>query len=145
MPELSHSFVLKRGTIPYLVFLTAARGMATQAQNHRSLLVQHGMADTVLDSLMRALDQFEVAIEQALEGRRAHVGASAELDEVADEVVEIVGILEALNRLRFEHDAELLAAWGSASNVIAAPLGAAASGPAAEGDTVDGGDVRPAA
>ena len=145
VPELAQKFVLKRGTIPYQTFLTAARGMANEAQNHRELLVRHGLVDRVLDDLLHALDQFEVAIDQGLEGRRIHVGASAKLDQVADEVVDIVGLLDALNRLRFEHDAELQAAWGTASNVIAAPRARSASEDAPEDEGIDGGDVRPAA
>jgi hypothetical protein len=145
LPELAEKFVLKRGTIPYMVFLTAARGMATEAQNHRSLLERYGLVDSVLDGLLRALEQFDAAIEQGVEGRRIHVGASAKLDQVADEVVEIVGILDALNRLRFEHDAELLAAWGSASNVIAASRGSSAGEAASERDRAAGGEIKPAA
>jgi hypothetical protein len=60
-------------------------------------------------------------------------------------VVEIVGILDALNRLRFEHDAELLAAWGSASNVIAASRGSSAGEAASERDRAAGGEIKPAA
>jgi hypothetical protein len=145
VPELAQKFALKRGAIPYEVFRTAARGMANEAQNHRELLVRHGMVDSVLDGLLRALDQFEAASDQGLEGRRMHVGASAKLEQVGDEVVEIVGILDALNRLRFEHDAERQAAWGTASNVIAAPRTSSASEDAPEDEGIDGGDVRPAA
>jgi hypothetical protein len=40
---------------------------------------------------------------------------------VADEIVQIVRVLDGLNRVRFEHDAELMAAWESASNVFGGP------------------------
>ena len=49
------------------------------------------------------------------------MGASAELKAVADEVVQVVNVMDGLNRYRFMNDAELLAAWESASNVLAAP------------------------
>jgi hypothetical protein len=144
-PALAQKFVLKRGTIPYQTFLTAARGMATEAQNHRELLVRYGMVESVLDGLLRALEQFDGAIHQELEGRRQHVGASAELDQIADEAVQIVGILDALNRLRFEHNAELMAAWQSTSSVLAAPRSRSASEADAGDDRLNPGNVRPAA
>jgi hypothetical protein len=71
-------------------------------------------------------------VEQGDRGRWSHVGASAELDEVGDEVVRVVKALDALNLFRFVHDSELLASWKSVSNVLATPRPAA-------------GDVSPAA
>jgi hypothetical protein len=55
------------------------------------------------------------------EARRLHVGASAELDAVADEVVNIVRVMNALNRFRFATNVEVMAEWVSASNVIGPP------------------------
>ena len=43
---------------------------------------------------------------------------SGEKRAVADEVVQIVYVMDGLNRYRFMKDAELLAAWESASNVF---------------------------
>jgi hypothetical protein len=143
-PELAEKFVLQRGSIPFQTFLTAARVIAAVAQKHRHLLVRYGMVETVLAGLLQALEQFDVAIDQELEGRRMHVGASAELDQLGDEAVGIVGILDALNRLRFEHDAEALAAWRSASHVIT-PSRGTPSPAAPAGDRLAGGEIKPAA
>ncbi len=44
---------------------------------------------------------------------------SARLVHVADEVVRIVNLMDGFNRLRFAREAEALATWVSASNVIA--------------------------
>jgi hypothetical protein len=63
-------------------------------------------------------------VDQGAEGRLAHVGASAELDTVADEIVQVVNVMDGLNRFRFTHEPELLAAWESASNVFATPRSA---------------------
>ena len=136
---LREKFVLPRGTIPFETFLTAARGMAAEAQQQRDVFIRHGMSEIVLDGLLQSLDEFEAAVHDAGEGCRRHVGASAELDKLANEVVEIVGILDALNQIRFEHDAQLIAAWRSASNVVATPRSAPASEPNG------GSDIRPAA
>ncbi len=124
VPELAQKLVLRPRTRTYLAFRTAARGMAAEAQSQKEVLVKHGLVETVLDNLVQALDQFDAAVESGAEGRRAHVGASAELTAVADEVFQIVNVMDGLNRYRFMNDAELLAAWESASNVLAAPRAA---------------------
>ena len=110
VPELAQKLVLRPGPTTYLAFRTAARGMAAEAQNQEEVLVKHGLVETVLDNLVQALDQFDAAMEQATGGRQAHVGASAELKAVADEVVQIVNVMDGLNRYRFMNHAELLAA-----------------------------------
>ena len=87
-------------------------------------------------------------MEEGTQGRRTHVGASAELGALADEVVQVVKLLDGLNRFRFAKDAESLAAWGSASNVLATPHPAAVVKPVPqgpEGPAPAGGEVRPAA
>lgn len=131
VPELGQKFVLWRGTIPYLTFQAVAHGMAAEAERHKSVMVKYGLADTLLKSLAQSLQQFDDAVERGNEGRRAHVGASAGLDLVADEVVRIVKAMDGLNRVRFAPDSGLWASWQSASHVIATPRSA--------------GDVRPAA
>ena len=131
LPELAQKFRLSRGTIPYRTFRTAAGLMAAEAESRREVLKEYGLADTVLESLMQALDEFDQAVKQGNRGHLVHVGASADLDRVADEVVLIVKLMDGPNRLRFGHQSELLAAWGSARHVIATPRSA--------------GDVRPAA
>jgi hypothetical protein len=138
VPELAQKLVLRPGPTTYLAFRTAARGMAAEAQNQKEVLVKHGLVETVLDNLVQALDQFDAAVEQGAGGRQAHVGASAELKAVADEVVQIVNVMDGLNRYRFMNDAELLAAWESASNVLAPPRSGTSTKPAP-------GEIRPAA
>jgi hypothetical protein len=143
VPELAQKLVLKPRARSYLAFRTAARGMAAEAQNQREVLVKHGLVETVLDSLNEALDQFDAAMEHGSAGRQAHVGASAELSAVADEVVQIINVMDGLNRYRFMKDRELLTAWESASSVLATPKSAPKPGPETPGAA--GGEVRPAA
>ncbi len=142
-PELAQKFVLRPGTAPYLAFRTAARAMAAEAESRKELLVKHGLAETVLESLTQMLQLFDAAIERGAEARRQHVGASAELDTVADEIVQIVNSMDGLNRFRFEAQGELMAAWESVSNVIAGRPGPGK--PAEEPPPSAGGEVRPAA
>jgi hypothetical protein len=143
-PELAQKFVLPRRANSYLAFRTAARGMEAEAENRKELLVKHGLSEPVLQALAVALDQFDTVVEQGSHGRLAHVGASAELDTVADEVMQVVKVMNGLNRFRFANAPESLAAWESASNTVATPR------PAPEGVTPQdplpaGGEVRPAA
>jgi len=144
VPELDRKLVINPKGTSFLAFRTAARGMQAEALTHKDVLVRHGLADTVLDDLAKALDEFDQAIAQATEGRRAHVGASAELDSVADEIVQVVRVLDGLNRVRFAHDAELLAAWESASNIVGGPVVRGSKSDPGPQPT-PGGEVKPAA
>jgi hypothetical protein len=135
MPELAQKLTLRPRTGTYLAFRTAARGMAAEAQSRKEALVKHGLAESVLVNLAQTLDQFDAAVESGVAGRQTHVGASAELQAVADEIFQIVQVMDGLNRYRFMNDPELLAAWDSASSVLAAP----------KTTTKPDGEIQPAA
>ena len=49
------------------------------------------------------------------------MGASAELDALAEELIQVVRLMDGLNRYRFADDANALAEWMSASNVVGPP------------------------
>ena len=129
VPELTQKFALARQPIPYLTFRSFARTVAAEAEERRELLVKHGLVDRVLESLTEELGQFDQAVAQGAEGRRIHIGATVELDVVGGGAVEIIRMIDGLNRVRFAGDPDLLAAWRSASNVI---------GPARSGGRADG-------
>jgi hypothetical protein len=90
LPELPQKFLLKPGKGSYRAFRTAARGMQVEAQGLRQELVKHGLVEPLLDDLGRLLDEFDAVVERGQEARRVHVGASAQLKVVADEVVRLV-------------------------------------------------------
>jgi hypothetical protein len=142
LAKLPQKFEFPRST-SYLAFRTAARGMEAEALAHKELMVKRGLAETILQSLSQALDQFDAAMEQGSQSRIAHVGASFELDEVAEEVVQVVQVMDGVNRHGFAGDGELLASWEAASNVVATPR--AEPKPKAEPVTPVEGGVRPAA
>ncbi len=144
VPELAQRIRLPRGITTHLAFETAARSIVAEVQANKELLVKHGLVEEVLESLVAMLDQFSAALQKGTEGRRAHVGASAELNVIASEIVQVVNAMDGVNRFRFEGDAELLAAWESASSVQATPKPAAVK-PTAQEPLPPGGDVRPAA
>jgi hypothetical protein len=121
VPELAQKFDLPRIPTRNLAFRTVARTMLEEAQQHKELLVKHGLVAEILDTLSQSLDQFDQAVERATEGRRIHIGAAANLEAVSDEVVQIVKGIDGYNRFRFTIEPDLLAAWTAASNVIGPP------------------------
>jgi hypothetical protein len=144
VPELAQKFVMKPEKIPYIEFQASARAMAAEAQNQKELLVKHGLADTLLESLVKNLDRFDQVVGRGTEARRAHVGASMELDVIGDEILHHVKVMDALNRFRFQDAVEILAEWDSASNVFG-PVHPAGDKPTSPGEPPAGGEVRPAA
>jgi hypothetical protein len=120
-PEVLQKFDFPPDATTYLAFRTVAAGMVAEAESRKELLMKHGLSDEVLSNLKVVLDQFESEVEQGAAGRLAHVGATAELVTVAEEVVQMVKVMNALVRIRFANQPELLAAWESASNVVATP------------------------
>lgn len=125
VPDLAQKFVLTRDAVPYLAFRTAARAMLAEAQTHKEILIKYGLLDSVLESLAGALDQFDQAVEKEIDGRRVHVGASAELDIVAEELIQVVKLMDGTNHYRLADDGNALAAWESASNTFGPPRPAA--------------------
>jgi hypothetical protein len=137
-PELNGKFVLRGTPRPYRSFRAVAGTMIAESQTWKELLVKYGLADTVLDSLLVSLEKFDRAISESTDALRAHVSARAELDVLGDEVVDIVGVMDALNRFRFADDRAALAEWDTVSNVITPT-------PAPSQPPTSGGEVKPAA
>jgi hypothetical protein len=143
VPGIAQKFRLPREGVPYLAFRTAARGMLAEAQNQKELLVRHGLLEAVLQTMADNLDKFELAVEQGTEGRRSHVGASAELDALADELTQVSRLMDGINRSRFSEDPESLAQWESASNVVGPFQRGGKDAPPAAPPA--GGEIKPAA
>jgi hypothetical protein len=118
VPEVAKRFDLPRLPKRYLPFKNVAHAMLLEAQQQKELLVRHGLVEGVVDGLRQSLDEFDQVVGRGAEGRRLHIGAAANLDVVADEVVQIVRVIDGLNRFRFADQPDLLAAWAAASNVI---------------------------
>jgi hypothetical protein len=143
-PGLAERFTLPSGNATNEAFRTFARKMLEQGQAERELLAKHGLADKLLEDLETAVDDFDASVVESNQGRRAHVGARAELKAVSDEVMRLVGLLDGLNRYRFSGKAEMRAAWESARNVVSGP--STAEEEPAEGTAPKAeGEVRPAA
>ncbi len=148
-PEVGPAFRIPKDSRSVRGFRTTASTIAATAQANRELLLKHGMAEPVLDGLVATLEKFDQAVLHSAQGRRQHVGASADLETVADEIVQVVRLLDGYHRLQFGRDPELMAAWESASSVVASPRSAEVLPGESTGGTppvpAPPGDVRPAA
>jgi hypothetical protein len=120
-PDLVEKFKLPGRATNYSAFRTAARGILSEAESRKELLVNHGLSEPLLDSLRKLLDELDSVVDQGAQGRALHVGASVEQDNVADEIVQSVKIIDGSNRFRFARDGELLSAWETTSNLAATP------------------------
>ena len=117
-PELAVQFQLPPANASHQALLTGVRGMLEKATAQKELFVSRGMSPMLLDALAGALGEFEKTLEASREGRRNHVGASADLKAVPAEIKEQVRVLDGLVRFRFGENAELMGAWASARNVL---------------------------
>ena len=106
------------GSMNHRAFLSAVRGMLAKAETFREGLIEKGMSPSLLEDLQVAVTELGGTLEASREGRRDHVGASAELRAIGQELVEATDILDGLVRYRFGEDTELMAAWASARNVF---------------------------
>jgi high-affinity Fe2+/Pb2+ permease len=116
--ELANQFPLPPSDATHQALLTAARASLEKATAQKEALVSLGMSPQVIDDLANVLGEFERTLEATREGRREHVGASADLEAVAADIAEQVKMLDGVVRYRFGDDAELMAAWHSARNVL---------------------------
>ena len=119
-PELAEKFQLPGRVTTYAAFRTAARGVLGEAESRKELLTQHGLSEAVLEALRKLLDEFDEVVERGAQGRALHVGASAELENSAGELVRVVNVLDGINRFRFVRGGELFSAWEAMRNVLAA-------------------------
>ena len=146
-PELGSTYRIKPSKSTVLGLQTMVGTMVETSKAHQDLLVSHGLAVPMLDSLERLLAQFKAAVALGSAGRAAHVSATRALKQVTAEIVRTVRVMDGRNRQRFESNGQVLGEWISASTVLGNPRGPvedASEGPG-EGGKPAAGDVRPAA
>jgi hypothetical protein len=148
-PEVLQKLTFPADATTYLAFRAAASGMAAEAESRKELLIKHGLSEEILNALKKSLEEFDAAVERGAAGRLARVRATAELVTVAEEAVQIVRVMNGMVRHRFANQSEVLAAWESARNVVAAPKPEekpdAGATPPTGGTPPSSGDVSPAA
>jgi hypothetical protein len=110
-PALAGLFRLPPPNATHETFRAVAHKLLEQGQAQREVLVKHGLADRLMDELAAAVAEFDASVVQTNDGKRGHIGARAELGAVSDEVMQLVEMLDGLNRYRFMRDPEMLATW----------------------------------
>jgi len=143
-PEIRDIFRLPEHNITTGAFQVQARKLLDQGVARKDLLLECGLSPELLDDLKAMLDQFDASVAATNDGLLGHVMASAALKLVSDEIMQIVAIMDGINRYRFEGQPELMAAWESAKHVVTGPATAeekAEEGPAGPVP----GEVKPAA
>jgi hypothetical protein len=141
-PELGKIFRFRPDASTLFAFRTAARSMANAAQEHRELLVKHGLSGSVLDEFVQLLDRLDEAVALGNEGRAAHIGATRELNSATVEIARAVRVMDGRVRQRFAQDEQSLGSWIGASRLPRTPQPGTDS---QEGGTPEGGETRPAA
>ena len=146
-PELVEKFQLPSINASHKLFRTVARKMLEQGQAEKELLVKHGLSATLLDDLSAGIDEFDASVAETNGGKLDHVLARAELEALSDEVMRLVGMLDGINRYRFDRDPQLLVAWKSAKHVVSGPQADAPVVPEPTPAPVQpaAGEVKPAA
>jgi hypothetical protein len=116
--ELANDFPLPPSNASDKALVTAAQATLEKATARKDVLVSLGMSPQVVDDLGKSLGEFERTLEATREGRREHVGASADLQAIGAAIAEQVELLDGVVQYRFGDDAELMGAWHSARNVL---------------------------
>ena len=115
--ELGGEFRLPGLKVAQQTFLTAARAMLAKAESVTEVLLAQGMSPTLLGDLTRAVEEFEQVNQEGLAGRRGHVEARRELEEVGNQLQDEVTFLDSMVRYYFGEDPSVMAGWQSARGI----------------------------
>lgn len=143
--ELADRFTLPDSHGTNRVFLTSVRSMLTVAESQKDAMVREGMSPTLLEELGRMLTEFEAVSDAARAARLDHIGARADLEEATAELMEMVQVLDGVNRWRFGKEPKLLVEWNAAKHLAGGSRGRVAPPPGEGGTPPSSGGVAPAA
>jgi len=117
-PELTRAFRMPSTNASHTLYRTVARTLLDKGAAERELLLKHGLGETLLDDLRRAVDELDASIAETVESKQQHILARTRLRTLSDEVMQLVGVLDGINRYRFAREPQLLAAWERAKHVV---------------------------
>ena len=147
-PQLLEMFKLPPHNITNSSFQNLSRKLLEQGVAQKEVLVKHGLSDKLLDDLTAAVADFDASVAETNGGLNDHVLAGAELQRVSDEIMQLVAMMDGVNRYRFEREPQLLVAWESAKHVVTGPQTEEEKRSEQPGDpglTGQPGEVKPAA
>jgi hypothetical protein len=116
-PELYGRFTLPTHNTPNRGFLNKAKSMLATATEMKDVLGTLGLGDTFIDELTQAVAALEGATTDAHVARNDHVGASAQLDQIASVAAVDVSVLDTFVKRIYGNDPMTMAAWQSAKNI----------------------------
>ena len=150
-PELTREFRMPSSNASNMAYRTISRTLLEKGVANTELLLKHGLGATLLDDLRRAVDELDASLAETVESKQQHILARTKLRTLSDDLMQLVGVLDGINRYRFAAERELLAAWDRAKHVVGGsqveatqPTPKVPAGPAAP-TTPAPGEVRPAA
>jgi hypothetical protein len=144
-PALVGKFRLRSRSATHKAFVISAKAMLADGVANQDLFVSLGLSARMLDELGKAITQFEEVTQSGIGGRTGHIGARADLDAVAIDLLELVELLNTFNQFRFQDNPELAAAWESARMVLG-PIRSKPEAPPPEGtETPPLASIAPAA
>ena len=118
---IAEKFRLPSTSATHTAYRAVASKLLEDGRANQEVLVKRGLSATMLDELDAAIKEFDASLQESDDGKQAHVAARAEMKELGDEIMRLVGILDGFNRFRFHHEPELIIAWESAKHVVTGP------------------------
>ena len=100
-----------RSLVPNAAFLVSVKSLIELARSKQDVLVQQGLKPEVLDELDVKVAEFEAAAEAARTGRRNHIGAGAEMEQVLVELRKEIKLADGITRYRFGMDPDTMKEW----------------------------------
>ncbi len=91
--------------------------MHQEAEAYKDLFLQHGLSEEGLAELGQQIKEFDQAMSDAHAARRAHTGASRELQAQARDMMKLLHQLDGIVLYRYKDKPALLGAWDSARNL----------------------------
>jgi hypothetical protein len=116
-PDLFGGVRLPKGK-SYRAYAAQVQGILATVTAQRDALVAHGLGETALADLEKAVAELERLTDAVFETQREHVHATADLTETVAKISALIGVMDGIYRYRFAKDPERLATWASARNVV---------------------------
>lgn len=98
-------------------FQASTRAVVVDVTGQKELYIEFGLSEESLEELTVMLGEYEQAGVAGNAGKRASTGATAELDVLVREVMQLMQHLDGIIIYRFRDQPDVLGAWQSARNI----------------------------
>jgi hypothetical protein len=113
-PMLGDQFEIPGHNLSNARFYAAAKAMLELGLAEQEVLLKHGLSDTLLPDLEGTVNAYAATITTTNASRE-------ELEEVGDQIMQLVDVMDGINRYRFRDDPARLVAWEAARHVVTGP------------------------